>query len=251
MSKRTSLTVEKFLDGEESKYQINSPKEIQLILQAVAQKKSVAVLYINGEEHFIKSILLAATTQGMWLDVGPSEEDNETILLADSLTLVTMHQGAKVQFSCPPLELAVYASHPAFFCTLPASMLRVQRREYFRLPIPADAHLQCVIPHKSETPMKAAEVTIMDISIGGIALACREQGVQLAEGEIYPDCRIDLPGIGTLVATIQVKNLFDVTTPNGQTTKHAGCEFVQPDGKTSMLLQMYVAKMQSKISGLR
>lgn len=246
-----ALTVEKFRDGEESKYQISSPREIQLILHAVAQKKSVAILYFNDEQHFIKSVLLAANKQGIWLDVGPSEEDNEALLLSDNVTLVTMHQGAKVQFSCTNFELAIYASHPAFFCPLPARMVRLQRRDYFRLPIPADAPLKCVIPPQSEIPAQPVAITIMDISVGGVALVCREQGVQLEEGEIYPDCKIDLPGIGTLTATIQVKNLFDVPSSNGNVTKHAGCEFVQPDGKTSMLLQRYVALMQSRLSGLR
>ncbi len=247
----TPLTVEKFRDGEESKYLISSPKEIQLILHAIAQKRTAALLYLNDSEQFIKTFLLAANAQGVWLDVGPSEEDNESLLLSDSITLVTMHQGAKVQFSCYPLEMAIYASHPAFFCSLPASMIRLQRRDYFRLPIPADAPLKCVIPPKSAKPVPPVGVTIMDLSVGGVALVCKEQGVQLEEGEIYTDCQIELPEIGTLTASIQVKNLFDVTSPNGHITKHAGCEFVQPDGKTSMLLQRYVALMQSRLSGIR
>jgi flagellar brake protein len=251
MSQKISLTVEKFLDDDESKYRISSPKEIQLILHAIAQKKSVSVLYFNNEASFFKTMILAANAQGVWLDVGPSKEDNEAILLAHNITLVTVHQGAKVQFSCHQLEQTLYASHPALFCPLPAWMVRVQRREYFRLPIPADAPLKCVIPVKSDMPAQHVGVTIMDISVGGIALVCREHGVQLVEGEIYPDCQIDLPGIGTLTATIQVKNLFDVTAANGHVTKHAGCEFVQPNGQSGMLLQRYVAHMQSKISGLR
>ena len=68
-------------------------------------------------------------------------------------------------------------------------------------------------------------------------------------GETYTDCRIELPGLGTLVATVQVKNLFDVTSPSGNVIKHAGCEFMQLDGKMSMLLQRYVAVMQGKLSG--
>ena len=243
---KTSLTVEKFREGEEKKFLISSPKEIQLILQSIAQKKSYAMLYINDGEHFIKTVFLAANAQGIWLDLGPSDVDNESVLLNDSITLVTMHQGAKVQFSCQGIELAMFASLPAFFCPLPAKMVRLQRREYFRLLIPVDVPLKCVIPPKTDKPLQPDEITIMDISVGGIALVCKEQGVHLEEGEIYPDCQIDLPGIGMLTATLQVKNLFDVTSPAGNIRKHAGCEFVHPDGQSGMLLQRFVALMQSK-----
>jgi c-di-GMP-binding flagellar brake protein YcgR len=247
---KTSLTVEKFREGEEQKFLINSPKEIQLILQAIAQKKSNAMLYINEGEHFIKTVILAANARGIWLDLGPSDVDNESVLLNDTIMLVTMHQGAKVQFTCQEIELATYASLPAFFCPLPAKMVRLQRREYFRLLIPVDVPLKCVIPPKTDQPLQPDEITIMDISVGGIALVCKEQGVHLEEGEIYPDCQIDLPGIGMLTATLQVKNLFDVTSPAGNITKHAGCEFVHPDGPSGILLQRFVALMQSKTPGL-
>jgi c-di-GMP-binding flagellar brake protein YcgR len=246
---KTSLTIEKFRDGEESKYLIKSPKEIQLTLHAIAQKKLPAVIYFNDEQNFIKTTILAANANGIWLDVGPSADENTLLTGSALITFVTMYQGAKVQFTCHQIEMAIYAAHPAFYCPLPANMVRLQRRDFFRLTVPPDAHLKCLIPLKTAMPVQPSEVTIMDISVGGIALVCSEQSVNLVEGETYTDCRIELPDIGTLIATVQVKNLFEVTSPGGIVTKHAGCEFVHMDGKMGMLLQRYVSIMQSKLSG--
>ena len=144
--------------------------------------------------------------------------------------------------------MAVYASQPAFYFPLPRHIFRFQRRDYFRLPLPSDAPLKCVIPAASANASQVCDLVIMDISVGGIALKCKENSVNLVEGEIYHDCTIELPDIGTLNAIIQVKNLFEVTSPAGIVTKHAGCEFINLDGKMSMLLQRYVAVMQSKLS---
>ena len=251
MSKEILLTIEKFYDGEESKFLIRSPKEIQLTLNAVVQKKQATVIYFDNAQRFLKTLILAVTESGIWLDVGPSEEDNTHLLHSDSITFVTMHQGSKVQFVCHHPLMAIYASHPAFYIPLPDHILRVQRRDYFRLSTSPAAPLKCIIPLVPLKTDKSDVVTIMDISVGGIALVCKEHNVNLESGESYPDCQIELPGIGTLVATIQVKNLFDVTTPSGVTTKHAGCEFVQLDGKMSMLLQRYVGIMQSKLSKMQ
>lgn len=251
MSKQPVLTIEKFRDGEEDKYLIHSPREIQLTLHAIAQKKSIGVLYFDNEQRFFKTLLLAVNEQGVWLDVGPDADDNNLILNSDDIIFVTMHQGAKVQFACRQIQTAVYAARPAFYCPLPQSMVRLQRRDYFRLPTSGDAPLKCIIAPAPANSPQPVEITIMDISVGGIALTCRESNVALQEGELYPDCRIELPGIGTLVVTIQVRNLFDVVSASGAVTKHAGCEFMQLDGKMSMLLQRYVAVMQSKLPGIR
>lgn len=248
MSKEVPLTVEKFYnDDEEEKFLIYSKKEIQLMLHAIAQKKTRAMLYFNHGKQFIITRLLAVDHEGMWLDVGPSDEDNEQILRSNELILVSMHNHAKVQLSSPQIFMASYAGEPAFYMQLPERMLRLQRRDYFRLPIPATAALKCVIPVASEKIDKPHEVTIMDISVGGVALVCKEHGIALEEGETYPDCRINLPGIGTLLATVQVKNLFEVTAKNGVVTKHAGCEFIQLNGQMSMLLQRYIAQMQRQL----
>lgn len=251
MSKEPILTIEKFRDGEESKFLIHSPKEIQLTLHAIAQKKSIGVLYFDNSERFFKTVLLAVNEQGLWLDVGPDADDNNLILHSDSITFVTMHHGAKVQFDCHQIQSALYATHPAFYCPLPQKIVRLQRREYFRLPTSGDAPLKCVIAPPPEISPQPVEITIMDISVGGIALTCKESNVTLQEGKLYPDCQIELPGVGTLVVTIQVRNLFDVTSLSGTITKHAGCEFIRMDGKMSMLLQRYVGMMQSKLPGIR
>ncbi|HQS57106.1 MAG: hypothetical protein B7Y56_00945 [Gallionellales bacterium 35-53-114] len=251
MSKEPVLTIEKFRDGEEEKYLIHSPREIQLTLNAIAQKKLIGVLYFDNGQRFFKTLLLAANEKGLWFDVGPDADDNNLVPNSDDVIFVTMHNGAKVQFACRQVQTAVYASHPAFYCPLPQSLVRLQRRDYFRLPTSGDAPLKCIIPPAPAVSPHPVEITIMDISVGGIALTCRESNVALQEGKIYPDCRIELPDIGTLVVTIQVRNLFDVTSPSGVITRHAGCEFMQLDGKMSMLLQRYVAIMQSRLPGIR
>jgi flagellar brake protein len=251
MSKEIPLTIEKFRDGEESKYLIKSRKEIQLTLHALAQKKASAVLHFDEDGNFIKTVFLAVNDRGMWLDVGPDEGINNMLLNSARVTCVTLHLGAKVQFECAHSQIAVYASHPAFYFPLPDEMIRLQRRDYFRLNTSADAPLKCLIPPLPQKSDKPHEITIMDISVGGIALVCTENSVNLEAGVTYPDCRIELPGTGTLVATIQVRNLFDVAMPNGTLVKHAGCEFVQMDGKMSMLLQRYVGMMQTRLSALR
>lgn len=252
MSKEIPLTIEKFYnDGEEEKFLIYSKKEIQLILHAIAQKKSRVMLYFDGGKQFIITLLLAVDHEGMWLDVSPSEDDNAKIRNSTEIVLVSTHHHAKVQLTCPQVFMATYAGHAALYMQLPERMLRLQRRDFYRLPIPPSAALKCIIPAAPHEQVKPHEITIMDISVGGVALVCKEHSIALEAGQTYPDCRISLPGIGTLVATVQVKNLFEVTSKNGAVTKHAGCEFIGLNGQMSMLLQRYIAQMQRQLAATR
>jgi len=251
MSKETSLTIEQFHDGEESQYLIKSAKEIQLTLRAIAQKKSAAVLYFDHAQRFFKSLLLAVDERGLWLDIGPNAEENKLVLSSDTFTIVTMHQAAKVQFECHQITASSYADRPAFYFPFPAQMVRLQRRNSFRLPVAADTELKCIITSTPSDPALMVSVSIMDISVGGIALVCKGINAPLVAGATISDCYIELPDIGTLTATIRVKTIFDVTSESGVITQQAGCEFVQMDGQMSMLLQRYIGNMQSKLASLR
>jgi c-di-GMP-binding flagellar brake protein YcgR len=91
----------------------------------------------------------------------------------------------------------------------------------------------------------------MDISVGGMALVCEQSGVELHPGMVYEHCQIELPGIGSLEATIEVKNTFEITDRNGKVKRRAGCVFVKPDGLTTMLLQRYVAQMQQQLASMK
>jgi c-di-GMP-binding flagellar brake protein YcgR len=251
MAKEIILTIEKILKEDESKFLISSSREIQLVLQAIAKNKTFVILYFNNEEHLLKTLLLCANEKGIWLDTSQNEEENAELLNCDAFTIVAMHNGAKVQFSCQRPLVAVYASQPAYFFPLPERIFRIQRRDFFRISLPTDVPLKCVIPPNPDNTYNQQLTTILDISLGGIALKCKESNVRLEAGALYPDCQIELPEIGTLIATIQVKHLFDVNTPSGGVIKHAGCEFVHLDSNMSMLLQRYIAVMQSRLSGIR
>lgn len=251
MRKDQVLTIEKFKEGGESRFLIKSSREIQLTLQAIARNRTPVILYFNHEQRLFKTLLLCANEHGIWLDVSTNDEENSAFLHSHEVILVTLHQGAKVQFVCADPIIAPYASNPAYFFPLPAQIIRLQRREYFRLATTADTPLKCMIPPRPGRSTSNHEITIMDISVGGLSLSCAESGVGLQEGEIYSGCRIELPGVGQLVADVQVRNLFDVTAPGGGIIKHAGCEFMQLDGPQTMLLQRYIDIMQRKQPGNR
>jgi flagellar brake protein len=249
-TKEIPLKIELFSNDKENDYLVGNPKEIVSILQTIAQRKSRVALYYNEGNSMVLTLILAADENGVWVDAASNPLDNRLIERSRRIIFVTTHNQAKVQFVASDVMQGMYEDAPAFSMALPKKLLRLQRRDYYRLVTPPEpGALKCIIRPLADQVHLQHEVTVMDISIGGVALVCEESGVDLRPGILYEHCQIELPGVGTLEATIEVKNTLAITDRKGKVKQRAGCVFVKPDGKTTMLLQRYVAQMQQKLAG--
>ena len=245
MERDIPLKIE-ILNGEQDhQYCITSAKEIEFILHNIAQSGSRIALYYSEADAFILTTLLGVDASGLWLEPSQKNLTNALVVESKKLIFVTSHHQIKVQFTASQARATTFKGQPAIFISLPDSIHRLQRREYFRLLTPVSNPLHCVIP--GACPVAAPpplDVTIMDISGGGVGLTCTEQDTALIPGQTYKDCQIQLPDIGELIGTIEVKNLVVLGTPSGETIRRAGCEFKDLDGASNIMLQRYVTAMQ-------
>ncbi len=248
-SKEVPLKIEVFSQNDGSDFIIHDPKEILSVLRDIVAHRNRVALYYNDDNSLVLTLLLAADESGLWADAAASPPDNRHIERSNRIVFVSTHNQAKVQWVSTETTQGVFENSPAFYLPLPRKLLRLQRRDFYRLMTPEPNALKCVIRPAPERKHLSHEVTVMDISIGGVALVCEEDGVELHPGTTYPNCEIELPDVGTVNATIEVKNTFEVTVRNGEIKRRAGCVFVKPDGKTTMLLQRYVAQMQQQQAG--
>lgn len=250
MDKDIPLKIEILTSEKDDQYRITSAREIEFVLQNIARDGSRIALYYSDAEDFILTKLLAADASGLWLEKRPSARENKHVAESRKLIFVSSHHQVKVQFSADHIAVTTYHEQPAFFIKLPKSIYRLQRREYFRLSTPVSDPLLCVIPGAETIAHNPHEITIMDISGGGVGLTCTEQDTVLVPGQSYENCKIDLLDEGEFIGTIEVKNMVVLSTPTGKTVRRAGCEFKNLDGASTILLQRYVTNMQrARIKG--
>lgn len=244
MTYDTLLQIEKFTREEEDQHRITSAKEIQYVLMNMAEKGTRIALYYGTSNDSLITTILGADESGFWLEGSQNNEDNFRISKSHHLTFVASPQQVKIQFSATHASLTDVDGQPAFFLSLPDSIFRLQRREYFRLAPPSTEELRCIIPdlEKPEEPPRVMD--IMDISAGGVGLLCPNDDTTTVPGLIYPECKINLPEVGTIVVTVEVKNLAAFTKANGLSVKRAGCEFKKLSGASAILLQRYVTNLQ-------
>jgi c-di-GMP-binding flagellar brake protein YcgR len=250
-TKEIPLKIELFSSQEENEYLIANPKEIISILQDIAQRKSRVALYYNEGISMVLTLILAVDENGVWIDAASNPHDNRLIERSKRIIFVSSHNQAKVQFVAGDVILGTYEDAPAFSLALPAKLLRLQRRDYYRLVTAETNALKCIIRPVPDQAQIQQEITIMDISIGGVALVFEASGIELKPGMVYERCQIELPEVGVVETSIEVKHSFEITDRSGKVKRRAGCVFVKPDGKTTMLLQRYVAQMQQQLASMK
>lgn len=250
-NKEIPLKIEVFANDEENDFILHDPKAIVAVLRDIVTHHNRVALYFNDDNSMVLTLLLAVDDNGVWVDAAPSPLDNRHIERSSRIVFVSTHNQAKVQWVSSETSQCLYENTPAFYLPLPKKLLRLQRRDFYRLITREPEALTCLIRPLPDQAHIHHKVTVMDISIGGLALVCKEDGVDLEPGVQYQNCEIDLPDIGTISATIEVKNTFEVTARNGNVSRRAGCVFVKPSGEVAKMLQRYVAQMQQKIAHQR
>ena len=89
------------------------------------------------------------------------------------------------------------------------------------------------------------EATIVDISGGGLAVVAPPSSMNLSVDSLIDQCQITLPEIGTITATLQVRNMFRVTERSGSELR-AGCQFIGLPGAADALIQRYIMRVDQE-----
>jgi c-di-GMP-binding flagellar brake protein YcgR len=231
--------------GDYTQYLLHSRGEVQFVLRSLVTAADRVTIHFNEGRDFFLSTVLAVADDGVILDCGGDPEVNRRAQAADRVYGVTSHEKVRIQFVLHRLQPCQFAGKPAFRAPLPESLLRLQRREYYRLTAPVAHPLKCRIPvpvtHDAHLTIEAS---VLDISGGGLAVIKPPSGMTLAPGMEFANCRVELPEVGILVATLQVKSVFEVTLRTGAQVTRAGCQFIHLPGQMLTLVQRYIIKVE-------
>ena len=241
-----------------SQYLLHSRSEILAVLRSLIQKGALITVYFDQGKSFLLTSMLAlnADNQGLVLDLGSNAEMNERALKAEKLILTTVVDKVKIQFSLSTLEATQYDGRSAFFGRIPDTLLRLQRREYFRLatPIANPIKLATTIRRADNSALQVS-LSLLDISGGGVGLmVATDQAKLLERGNTLNECRLTLPDEGLLVTSLCVRNMFDVTTRSGTRYVRVGCEYVGMTSARLAMVQRYITRVErerkARLSGL-
>ena len=218
------LNREKVLEN----YAIHSRTEILFLLRAIAQRKLLVNLDLPNSRQIIVTSLIAVDerTNSLILDVARGDALNHDLLSGNGAEFITQLEGVSISFSTGPVTLTDYEKLPALRIAVPKSIIRLQRREHFRVHLPMSRSVKCIVPAMSDNEHEPIHANIVDIGGGGVAIA--ESGGRLGTetGRILKDCRLLLPDMDVIVTPMEVRNSAQIRLANGAFQTRLGCKFI-------------------------
>lgn len=226
-----------------SKYTLTSPGEIAQHLRSIIQHGQMVTVFSNKGKSFILTRILSLDAQAktMVLDWGANETANRIFQQSERNIFVCSPAGVKTQFATGAPRLIDFEGGAAFEVDLPVQLIKLQRREFFRVPTPIANPVLCTL---SDHPQGELQFPVADISIGGMALVLSTtQASLLKTGDVY-HVSMELKPFGVLQVQMEVRHLMKIQHKNGQESVRVGCYFSNMNTARETLVQRYVANLE-------
>ena len=239
----------------QSSFLVESRREVLALLRGLKEKSQLISMMINeGSEVFITSILeLDDLNNTVTIDSSHNLAANQRIIEAPKVFFEGLLDRISIQFSSSSMLVTTFEGRPALQCTIPINMIRLQRRENYRINTPLTNPIRCLIPLEIDSEIETIKFSLVDISCGGIAILDERRVLEINVGQTYDDCRINLPGIGEIDLALQIRNSQDLILLNGKTNRRVGCEFIGTSTAALASVQRYIMKLErernSKVTG--
>lgn len=155
-------------DEIEDKYFLLSQVEILSILNELAHRREGITLYFDGGQHFILTAILSARPEGLVFDLGGDPKSNRLLEKAKQCVFIATPDGIRVQFTGQNPQRFLWGDDEAFWVPLPDRVIRLQRRESYRIVVPGSAKIRVKL---SDTEGKLiADWPVHDLSVSGFGI---------------------------------------------------------------------------------
>ncbi|CAN5794757.1 hypothetical protein BH11PSE12_BH11PSE12_02410 [soil metagenome] len=240
----------------QSPFQVDSRREIIALLRGLKESNQLISMMINGgSEIFITSVLdLDDSNNTVTIDSAPGQLSNQRIVEAPRVFFEGLLDRISIQFSSSSIQRTTFEDRPALQLAIPVSLIRLQRREYYRINTPLSNPIHCIAPlEEQEIGIDSVQLSLVDISCGGIALLDDRRILENEIGKVYEKCKINLPVTGIIEVALQIRNSQDLILLNGKTNRRLGCQFINLSSTVLASIQRYIMKLErernAKITG--
>lgn len=206
------------------RFTIKSRSEILYLLRYLIKRGELVTVHFNHGQDILLTTLLNAEADDdkLIFDWGGSEKNNQKLLKAERLFFVVAPDGIKIQFSTGQARQIDFGGENAFFADLPDEVIRLQRRDYYRVAAHGEGRMIASFLLRG----KDQKLPLHDVGIGGIGLIMSRNDLYIEIGDILSDLILDIPGLETSKNTLEVRHVTLITPARGQPYTRIGCQNV-------------------------
>jgi flagellar brake protein len=234
---------------EEEQFLIHNLKEIIHILTDLLKHKTmIKVLFNRGSDECLTTIIdVNEENNEVFLDIGLDESFNSRLNLSQHVMFVR-DDGVKIKWFSEQVSVVSMTDGKAIKISLPAKLVRMQRRDFFRVQTPILNPVPCQIPISNTVSSDAGnilELILVDVSLGGIGVIANDPlHPAVVEGASFDGCKIIFPDMGMAHLTLQVKNVIPIPMKSGTTKYRIGMQYIEPSQGSESLIHKYTFNLE-------
>lgn len=196
-----------------------------------------------GADVFLTSLLAVQPERGQLIfDCSGCNETNQGILAAQHCIFFGRPDGIHVQFSTGRVKEIIYDGGKAFSVALPKHVVRLQRREFFRIETPRVRPLQFYGRLPDNSLLNQA---VHDISVAGIGVSATQLPDGLSIGQGLGNCRFSLPeDENDLFFSATIRHLTEQESRSGSRHWRIGLHFDDLPMSAQSRIQRYIDKVE-------
>lgn len=231
--------------AQEAQFLTHSPEEIsEILLELMHGATLITAFFDDGGFALTAVVAVAGEPREVLFEMPPRDELVRKLLASPRVTMSINKDGIRIKFAVFHPRPVAHHGRTAFAVSMPEAVMRIQRRETYRVPCSITKPLKCVIAARAGAKSVTLEVVVLDISCGGIAIMDGHPTANLEAGRRYHGCRIELPGTGTLVCDVEVRNTVPVVLANETMRVRAGCRFSNLTPTMAGLVQRHIMRLE-------
>lgn len=235
------------VDPGTARFRVEAPLEIAALLATLVER-GVLVSVAFGRDVFNTVLLGVDAAAGeLVFDAGHDPAVNARLATAQKLAFETSLERIRIRFATAAAVPCVWQGAPAFACAVPASMVRLQRRDYFRAHVPLARNLRCAVrvgDAQDARTTRAIDLRILDVSVTGVALADAPPGFAPAPGTRFGGARLTLQS-GALDVDLEVMYCREAPRAGSAPAPlRIGCRFVGLPPRGQALIQRCINALE-------
>lgn len=231
------------------RFVLRGRRQIRALLQELIDTRARVTVFPDPSHSFI-SVLLQLTDKddALLLDCAPDAELNARALQSTALRCVTELSGIRIQFTLEGVDAEEYDDGTRFNAWVPTTLLRLQRREFFRLETPLGSRPQCSLRIIDPDGMhRILSAPVLDVGAGGLAVTLvEEDAAGLQVGKLLRQCVLHLAGTEPLTLDLEVRDLTRLRYPSGVIRERVGLRYVELDANVALRVERYILQAQSE-----
>lgn len=232
---------------DDSPFRVYSRREIVSLVTSMMERNQLLNLLIKGgAESIITSILdVDEADDSIIIDAAPTTSLNDSIIQSNRISFEAIYNNIRITFNVDKAQECIFQKRPALKIAIPESLIRLQRREYFRISTPVAKPLHVTFRVTKPDGTFATIVTqLNNISAGGVGITDDKMQLKTTLGHIYEDCSLELSDNTLVTVKLQIRDAKETKLTSGKTVMRLGCEFIDLPRAVLAAIQRFITKLE-------